>query len=95
MRGKPLFDVVIAFAIGLILSPLSLGFVYYVIGIFALRLYFIWRNGMFVDTDTLMVEASCLCSSLFGFIIGRLLLNDKKLFRPSYIEKKKKSRKLL
>lgn len=69
-----LMQVTIAFVISLILAPLSVGIVYFFIGLILYEMAYTVYKRLRID---ILVRLSILCSSILGYIIGRLLYGDR------------------
>ena len=80
-----LFQLILAFAIGLVFAAWSIGFSWFVIFIIVFELLFWGYNyNLIFYTDVVAVRLGLICSSILGLIIGRTMIGDKHPFRSHY-----------
>ena len=81
-----LFQVVIAFAIGLIFAPWSWGLLYLLIFfiLFEISYAFIHRD---FSSDHVLVRITVVAASFFGWLVGRLSVEDRTPIRAKYQDK--------
>jgi hypothetical protein len=81
----PIITMIIVFIISFILSYFSLGFFFFLIIYILSEFTFAYKLGFMYTLDILIIRSSIFLVGLFGFITGRLYLNnDINPFRHSY-----------
>ncbi len=83
-----LFSIVLSFAVGLLFAPWSFGFLYLLIFIIVYEIIYAWYNKDF-STENFMTRLGIVVASIFGFIVGRALMEDTDPLRASYCDKDK------
>lgn len=73
-RKSILLQVTLAFVTSLVLAPLSVGIVYFFFGLILYEMIYAVYKKLNID---ILVRLGIICSSILGYIIGRLLYGDR------------------
>ena len=84
-NAPPLFQFLLAFSIGLILSPLSFGVIFLIIFIIIWEIYFICVCGG-PKNWPVFERGAIIGAIVLGFVIGRIIIGDLEPVRPFYHE---------
>ena len=81
----PLFKLIFSFVIGLFLAPWSNGLKTYIIFLVILEIIHIYNHDFIKkDSKELMLRLAIISSGFMGFLIGRILIDDRMPLRPKY-----------
>ena len=80
-----LFSLVLSFAVGLLFAPWSFGFLYLLIFIIVYEIIYACYHKDF-STNNFMIRLGIVVASIFGFIVGRAILQDSDPLRASYCD---------
>ena len=83
---NPLFQILLAIVLGIILSPFSLGFFFFIIIYIICELYYVYLRGFKYTLDEMAYRALMFLCGLLGFLFGRAYIGDNDPFRMHYDE---------
>lgn len=78
------FQIVTSFALGLIFSAFTYGFLYFLIFYIIWEIFLLWRLRIVPTTEYMITRFGILCAGILGFIIGRWLEYDNDPIRHPY-----------
>lgn len=72
----PLFQTILAFAIGIIFSPFSRGIIFLVITILLFELWYCWSDNEPYGGINRALRPGLILWAFFGFLVGRTFVSD-------------------
>lgn len=83
----PVIQIIFTFILAFLLSPLSLGFFFFLLIYLIFEIIFAMRIGFKYDNYVVTIRFSIFLAGLFGFVVGRtFLMGDDSPFRHSFHE---------
>ena len=83
----PVIQIIFTFILAFVLSPISLGFFFFLLIYLVFEIIFAMRIGFKYDNCVIVGRFSIFLAGIFGFIVGRtFLMEDGDPFRHSFHE---------
>lgn len=80
------FQVIVAFWVGLIFAPWSWGLLYLIIFFVVFELVYAWIHRDF-SINNILIRLAVIGASFFGWLVGRVVIEDKHPIRARYGDK--------